>query len=60
MNITLRIFDETIHTTLSDFLIENHDGMTDEEREAVKTALKAGRIYHGGGGAETEWTIEPR
>lgn len=59
MNVIVRIEEHVMSTTLSEFLVENHDGMTDEERDAIRTCLKSGDCYHGGGGALPEWTIEP-
>lgn len=46
-------------TTWGEFVADNADGLDGFELALIATALAAGRSYHGGGGAEGEWTVRP-
>jgi hypothetical protein len=59
MKIKLTMDGEVLETTLADFLEANADGMEETEGAAIREVLYAGIPYHGGGGAGTEWTLEP-
>jgi hypothetical protein len=59
MNITLTIDDdEIIQTTLESFINDNE--IESMEESEIRAALNADGVYHGGGGAQPEFRIEPR
>jgi hypothetical protein len=55
--VRLKTGDLNVTLSLAEFL-EANAGLDRPERDAVFAALEAGRVYHGGGGAEAEWSLE--
>lgn len=48
--------DQPMVLPLSEFLSVNE--FEPEEEADIRDALQSGSVYHGGGGAAAEWTVE--
>jgi hypothetical protein len=49
---------EVTQLDLEQFLDANRDGIGPEEAAEIRSCLKAGIAYHGGGGAGAAFTVE--
>ena len=60
MNVIVRTLGtpDAVTTTLAKFFLDNIDGISDDEAEAIRAKLERGEVYQSGGGAVPAWTIE--
>jgi hypothetical protein len=57
MPLTLVMEGETLQTTWAQFAVENDLDDYPEWRDEIRTALATDGVYHGGGGAQPEYSL---